>query len=144
MKKILYIVLGIIIFFIIILIFSLFYFTSLDTSQESVVKYIHANTVKYISEEIQKCKLGDKKFMVTLDCPATADKAIYGAVETGENINPYDLRHKAVRISRSSTNDEDVGYISLSTSGSNIIIKTCHRKPCSNENNRRSDIIEIK
>jgi len=143
MKKILYIVLGIIIF-IIILIFSLFYFTSPDTSQESVVKYIHANTVKYISEEIQKCKLGDKKFMVTLDCPATADKAIYGAVDTNEDINPYDLRHKAVRFSRSNKNDEDMGYISLSKSGSDIIIKSCHRKPCSNEYNRRSDTIEIK
>ena len=142
-NKSLYIVLGIIIF-IIILIYSTFTKSPPDTAKVKVTKLIHANTVKYISEEIQKCKLGDKKFMVTLDCPATADKAIYGAVETGENINPYDLRHKAVRISRSSTNDEDVGYISLSTSGSNIIIKTCHRKPCSNENNRRSDIIEIK
>ena len=144
MKKILYIVLGIIIFIIILIFASFFFFTSPDNSKVNVAKYIHGNTVKYISEEIQKCKLGDKKFMVTLDCPATADKAIYGAVDTNEDINPYDLRHKAVRISRSSTNDEDVGYISLSISGSNVIIKTCYRKPCSNENNRRSDIIEIK
>ena len=144
MKKILYIVLGIIIFIIILIFASFFFFTSPDNSKVNVAKYIHGNTVKYISEEIQKCKLGDKKFMVTLDCPATADKAIYGAVETGEDINPYDLRHKAVRISRSSTNDEDVGYINLSTSGTNVVVKSCHVTPCDIELNRRSDTIEIK
>ena len=45
----------------------------------SATKTIHAQTVKYISAEIQKCSLGETKFMGTnQDCPATAAKAVSG------------------------------------------------------------------
>ena len=39
----------------------------------NATKTMHAQTVKYISAEIQKCSLGESKFMGTdQDCPATA------------------------------------------------------------------------
>ena len=101
------------------------------------VKTIHAQTVKYISAEIQKCSLGESKFMGTnQDCPATALKAINGAVATMTDVNPFDSAKLSIRLSNSNTNNEDVGYISLSASGSNIIIKTCIKTPCKKEENR--------
>ena len=40
-------------------------------------KTMHSQTVKYISAEVQKCSLGESKFMGTnQDCPATAAKAV--------------------------------------------------------------------
>ena len=56
----------------------------------NAVKTIHAQTAKYISAEIQKCNLGDLKFMKgTQDCPATAKKASNGAIATLNDKNPY-------------------------------------------------------
>ena len=46
----------------------------------SSTKTIHSNAVKYISAEIQKCSLGESKFVGGQDCPATAAKAVTGAV----------------------------------------------------------------
>ena len=57
--------------------------------------------------------------------------------------NPYKNYNFAIRKSDSNTNDEDVGYVSLSASGSNIIIKTCIKTPCKKEENRLQDSIGI-
>ena len=111
----------------------------------NVTKTIHAQTVKYISAEIQKCNLGESKFMNdTQDCPATAKKAINGAIARLTNKNPYSTKNNAVRISTSNTKDEDVGYVNLSASGSDVVVKSCHTKPCSDEDNRISKTVEIK
>jgi type IV pilus assembly protein PilA len=111
----------------------------------NATKTIHAQTVKYISAEIQKCKLGDSKFMNNnQDCPATASKAIIGAVATMTDVNPYDSSKLSIRTSNSITNDEDVGYISLSASGSDIIIKSCNKTPCNKKANRQSSTVSIK
>ena len=54
--------------------------------------------VKYISAEIQKCSLGESKFMGTnQNCPATAAKARDGAVATMTDKNPYNTSANAVR-----------------------------------------------
>ena len=58
--------------------------------------------------------------------------------------NPYSIKNNAVRISTSNTKDEDVGYINLSASGSDVVVKSCHTKPCSDEDNRISKTVEIK
>ena len=70
--------------------------------------------------------------------------AVDAAAKTLTDKNPYSIKNNAVRISTSNTKDEDVGYINLSTSGSNVIVKSCHTKPCSNEINRRKNTTEIK
>ena len=46
----------------------------------SATKTIHAQTVKYISAEIQKCSLGESTFVGGQSCPATNSKAVTGAV----------------------------------------------------------------
>ena len=58
--------------------------------------------------------------------------------------NLYFLDKKTLRISKNYTLDEDVGYINLSTSGSNIIIKSCKKTPCKKEENRQQSAISIK
>ena len=60
------------------------------------------------------------------------------------DINTYFQNKKTLRISNSNVNDEDVGYISLSASGSNVLIKTCVNNPCKKKENRLQDIIEVK
>jgi type IV pilus assembly protein PilA len=115
-----------------------------ESAQRNATKTMHAQTIKYISAEIQKCKLGDSKFMNNnQDCPATALKTINGAVATMTDKNPFDTAKNSIRQSDSNTNDEDVGYVSLSASGSNIIIKTCSKTPCRKEENRLQAKISI-
>ena len=61
------------------------------SAKKNATKTMHAQTVKYISAEIQKCSLGESKFMGTnQDCPATAQKAVNGAVNTmTDNVEGY-------------------------------------------------------
>jgi type IV pilus assembly protein PilA len=64
----------------------------------NATKTMHAQTVKYISAEIQKCSLGESKFMGTnQDCPATAAKAVNGAVNTMTDKNPYSTADNAIK-----------------------------------------------
>ena len=116
-----------------------------SSSRISDTKTNHSQTIKYISAELQKCKLGYSKFMGNnQECPATTSKAIIGAVATMTDVNPYDSSKLSIRTSNSNTNDEDVGYISLSASGSDIIIKSCNKTPCNKEANHHSSTVSIK
>jgi len=112
----------------------------------NATKSIHAQTVKYISAETKICSLGEITAMDgNLTCSElNAANVVVAAVKTLTDKNPYSPKNNAVRISTSNTKDEDVGYINLSTSGSNVIVKSCHKKPCSNEINRRKNTTEIK
>ena len=80
----------------------------------------------------------------------TADSVIAAAVIAKDDVmNAYETDKQAVTSGGTNTSDSDVGYIRLSFLDEtiiikNIIIKTCHTKPCSNENNRLSKTIEIK
>ena len=97
------------------------------SAKANSTKTMHSNAVKYISAEIQKCSLGESKFMGTnQDCPATAAKAVSGAVATMTDKNPYSTSNNAVRSS-SSFNE---GYVSLNASGTNVEIKTCTKTGC--------------
>ena len=116
-----------------------------SSSRISDTKTNHSQTIKYISAELQKCKLGYSKFMGNnQECPATTSKAIIGAVATMTDVNPYDSSKLSIRTSNSNTNDEDVGYISLSASGSDVVVKSCYTKPCRKEENRKQSTVSIK
>ncbi len=93
----------------------------------NTTKTIHAQAVKYISAEIQKCSLGETKFMGTnQSCPPTAAKAVTGAVATMTDKNPYSTANNAIRSS-SSFNE---GYVSLSSSGTTVTVNTCTKTGC--------------
>ena len=98
---------------------------------------MHSQTVKYISAEVQKCSLGESKFMGTnQDCPATAAKAKAGAVATMTDKNPYSTTNNAVRDSTS----WDAGYVSVSSSGSTVTVKTCIATGCASADKLESSI----
>ena len=97
------------------------------SAKANATKTMHSQAVKYISAEIQKCSLGESKFMGTnQDCPATAAKAVTGAVNTMTDKNPYNASDNAVKSSSSFV----VGQVSLSSSGSTLTIKTCTKTGC--------------
>jgi len=108
----------------------------------------YAQTVRYISRELGKCRLDDKSIMDnTLMCSDMNSKSLILAFlnkhETYNNPYYYPDDINAFRSSDSNTNDDDVGYVSLSASGSNIIIKTCIKTPCRKEENRLQDSMEL-
>ena len=94
----------------------------------NATKTMHAQTVKYISAEIQKCSLGEAKFMGTnQDCPATAAKAVTGAVATMTDKNPYSTTNNAIRSSTAFNE----GYVSLSaTNATTVTVNTCTKTGC--------------
>ena len=93
----------------------------------NATKTMHAQTVKYISAEIQKCSLGETKFMGTnQDCPATAAKAVAGAIATMSDKNPYSTTNNAIRGSTAFNE----GYVSVSVSGSSVLIRSCTKTGC--------------
>ena len=93
----------------------------------NATKTMHAQTVKYISAEIQKCSLGESKFMGTnQNCPATAAKAVTGAVATLSDKNPYNTANAAIVPSAASV----PGQVSLSASGTTVTVNTCTKTGC--------------
>ena len=93
----------------------------------NATKTMHAQTVKYISAEIQKCSLGESKFMGTnQNCPATAAKAVTGAVATMNDKNPYNTANAAIVSSTASV----PGQVSLSSSGTTVTVNTCTKTGC--------------
>ena len=94
----------------------------------NTTKTIHAQAVKYISAEIQKCSLGETKFMGTNQtCPATAAKAVNGAVATMTDKNPYDAANNAIK----SGTGYVVGQVSITATNTTTVgIKTCIKTGC--------------
>ena len=116
------------------------------SAKKNATKTIHTQTIKYIKSEYDKCRNGETLIMNnTLKCSDMDSKSLIQAtLNASPNNNPYHNTDNAVRSSNNNTTDEDVGYVSLSASGSNIIIKTCIKTPCKKEENRLQDSIGIK
>ena len=103
----------------------------------NATKTMHAQTVKYISAEIQKCSLGESKFMGTnQSCPATAAKAVTGAIATMTDKNPYDTTKSAIK----SGSSHELGYVSLNASGTTVEIKTCTKTGCATADKMTSSV----
>ena len=151
-KWILLAVLAIVIFFIIFYIFA--NKIILGPHNIKIVKGNHSKIVKFIEDEISKCQLGQNKFMSNQVCPATPKKVIEGTLFAGLSdkskypsilvlYNPYNDYDAAIRTFKINNDDKFLGYTGLSISGSNIVIKTCHKAPCQKEENRLQDSIEV-
>ena len=102
----------------------------------------------YITDEIKGCSQGETIVMGgNLTCDdRTAASVIAATVITtkGDQVNPYETAYSSVTSGGTNTSDSDAGYIRLGVSGENIIIKTCHTKPCNEEANRQSSTVSIK
>ena len=109
-------------------------------------KTIHAQTVKYISGELNRCTQNETSIMNnTVMCSEiNSTNVIQAALNLLKDKNPHNPNFpKAARSSDSNTKDEDVGYVNLSSSGSNIIIKSCNKTPCKKEENRKQSTVNI-
>ena len=100
------------------------------SAKVNAAKTMHSQTVKYISAEVQKCSLGEAKFMGTnQDCPATAAKAVTGAVNTMTDKNPYTTANNAVVSSTAFV----AGQVSITaTNNTTVTVKTCTKTGCAN------------
>ena len=146
--------LGVVILFVILMFFVVIYSSPpIAPATSAKTRFIHAQTIEYISAEIQGCALEETTIMDgNLTCSelnaanvvAAAAKTLTDKNYFNFSKNPYSTKNNAVRISTNNTKDEDVGYINLSASGSDVVVKSCHTKPCSDEDNRKSETIEIK
>ena len=97
------------------------------SAKANAAKTMHSQTVKYISAEVQKCSLGESKFMGTnQDCPASGSKVVNGAVATMTDKNPYNTSANAVVSSSSFV----AGQVSISASGDTVTVKTCTKTGC--------------
>ena len=111
----------------------------------SATKTIHAQTVKYISAELQKCSLGEPSIMGgTRSCTGiSGSNAASAAAAALKDKNPYLSANNAHRTTGSNTADGDVGYITITASGADITVKSCHKVACSTAANQQSSTITV-
>ena len=80
----------------------------------------------------------------SLNCSTySAETVVITTVKTKLDKNPFNTSYNAVRSSGSNTNDKDLGYISLSSIGPNITIKSCNNTPCKKEENRKQNTVSV-
>ena len=119
-------------------------------AQIHVTKVIHNSVVISITADLQACKIGDSSIMDgTRSCSGITasnfiDAAINFRLMPYNDRNAFDTSKWAIRKSDNNTKKEDLGFISLSASGSDIIIKSCNKTPCNKEANRNTGTVSIK
>tara|TARA_B100001989_G_C24268921_1_gene330690 strand:- start:52 stop:519 length:468 start_codon:yes stop_codon:yes gene_type:complete len=109
------------------------------SAKKNAVKTMHAQTLKYVSAEIQKCTLegsNGKAFgSATANCGQIngnngATKAVTDLVNNSTDKNPYNSSAKAIANSTGYSQ----GQVSVSGSGKVITIKSCYVTACSGDN----------
>ena len=98
------------------------------SAKANAAKTIHAQTVKYISAELQKCSLDGTSGKVfgssSANCPISNSNAITSAAAAMSDKNPYTQAKAHVAPSAAYV----LGQVSLSVSGTDkIIINTCDK-----------------
>ena len=109
-------------------------------------KNSYGKIATYIAVEMMSCSMGETTTMSgNLTCDGrTADSVVAATVIAKDDVmNSYETDKQAVTSGGTNTSDSDVGYIRLSVSGNNIIIKTCNTKPCVTNKNQYSKTIAL-
>ena len=104
-------------------------------------KTIHAQAVKYISAEAQKCSLDPSgTYMGSLKCSSrSADNMVQGAVDTMKDKNPHNVSNPAVQKGTS----HQLGYVSLEASNDDVVLRTCIAKECDDAANKLDATITV-
>ena len=143
MKKVIRnILIGLAILFVIAVLFTIITdflaIGNVSKAKTHLSKKQFGDVATYITDEIKGCSQGETIVMGgNLTCgDRTAASVIAATVITtkGDQVNPYETTYSSVTSGGTNTSDSDAGYIRLSVSGENIIIKTCHKKPCLTKN----------
>jgi type IV pilus assembly protein PilA len=109
------------------------------SAKKNAVKTMHAQTLKYVSAEVQKCTLegsNGKAFgSSSANCGqingnSGATKAVTDLVNNSTDKNPYDNKEPAIKNSTAYVE----GQVSVSGSGKVITIKSCYVTACSGDN----------
>ena len=108
-------------------------------------KAIHKQVVTYITVEMMNCSMGDEKTMGgSLPCSGRTPMSVVSATvnsQVDEHKNPYQVDVAPVSQGGLTTASSDAGFIRLSVSGQNIIVKSCHTQPCSAADERNEKTI---
>jgi type IV pilus assembly protein PilA len=112
------------------------------SAKKNVVKTMHAQTSKFIAAELQKCTLEGSSGKVfssaTANCPITAANAVTAIVAADSNKNPYT---QAAATASSASFVE--GQISVTNSGTSIIIRACIVKACNATANQLTHTVTV-
>ena len=113
------------------------------SAKANATKTIHAQTVKYISAELQKCSLEGsqgKVFGATVaNCPITAANAVTQAASAMKDKNPY--TGAAAHVPNSSA--YVLGQISLSANSNVITINACDKYTTGTTCNQLSSTVTV-
>ena len=102
-------------------------------------KTIHAQTVKYMSAESQKCSLGETTYAGTQTCPVTAAKIVTGSIAVLTDKNPHDTTNESVK---EGTNHA-LGYVHIKAVGKTVEVKTCIKDACNVDDNKLTTVVSI-
>ena len=112
------------------------------SAKKNVVKTMHAQTAKFIAAELQKCTLEGSSGKVfssaRANCPITAANAVTAIVAADSNKNPYT---QAAATARSGSFVE--GQISITNSGTSIIIRACIVANCNTTANQLTHTVTV-
>ena len=112
------------------------------SAKKNVVKTMHAQTAKYVAAELQKCTLEGSSGKVfssaSSNCPITAANAVTAIVAADNNKNPYT---QAAATASSASFVE--GQISVTASGTSIIIRACIVKECTATANQLTQTVTV-
>ena len=117
-----------------------------SSAKKNAVKTMHAQTIKFISAELQKCSLegsSGKAFgSTTANCPLTATAAVTAMAAYSQDKNPHDTANPAV-VGNSTTAVE--GQISLKgdNTAKTIAVKSCIEDTCSTTGNTLTATIAV-
>jgi type IV pilus assembly protein PilA len=111
----------------------------------SSTKAIHKQVVTFVAVEMMNCSMGETTTMGgSLTCSGRTPASVVTATvasQAGEHDNPYQTTTAAVTSGGNNTATGDAGFIRLSVSGQNIIVKSCHTEPCSAAGERQEKSI---
>ena len=114
-------------------------------AKTAATKSIQKQLVTYITIEMMNCSMGETTTMGgSLTCSGRTPASVVTATvasQAGEHDNPYQTTTAAVTSGGNNTATGDAGFIRLSVSGQNIIVKSCHTEPCSAAGERQEKSI---
>ena len=110
------------------------------SAKANATKTIHAQAVKLISAELQKCSLGESTYLGQNCNSYNASTARTGALATLTDKNPYTPSENAVKSGSSFI----AGQVSINVNGQDLELKTCTKSgACSDSKNQLTATITV-
>ena len=102
----------------------------------AATKTIHAQTVKYMAAESQKCSLGESSYAGTQTCPVTAAKIVTGTIAQLTDKNPHDTTAESVREGTTYV----LGYVQIKAVRHKRYSKNLYKRLCNCRNQMTSTV----